>query len=288
MSSDGGATVSADGGTTVSSDGGATVNSDAGAAADTAAPQTSTDCGDGVCGIDESSAFCPKDCDSGASALSYCIAEKCVAEVQACLTDLSCQKILICIATGTKVATCLQNSEITGQNSSAIRSALLKCGNLACFGYQAPFSQCGDGVCSVGEKKACQKDCKPPKVPVCGDSFCQSATETRENCPLDCWDGPAFKSCFETKCPGPAADCKILLGCSESLACAAACSSNVCVDACRSQASYAWLYGGPLGICPFQKGCLKPSISSSGIKDVLCGDGICSPSESKTSCSEDC
>ena len=246
-------------------------------------------CGDGVCDGAESAAFCPQDCDPGAALINYCYAKECPEQLQACLADTQCPSFLVCSATGEKASTCLQQTKPAVGGTTDATLELVQCGNLACFGFAGPApGQCGDGVCSVGEKKDCQKDCKPPEVAACGDSFCQSPSETRDSCPEDCWDGPGFQSCMETKCPGPLAQCNKVNACAKSLACAAQCTSNVCVTACIQRSPAAWSYAGPIGSCPFQKGCFAPDISSSGIKDVLCGDGICSEGESNAFCSKDC
>ncbi|MBP46898.1 MAG: hypothetical protein CMH53_03085, partial [Myxococcales bacterium] len=197
-------------------------------------------CGDSLCASNETAQSCPADCDPGAAALSYCFAEKCVPELAACEDEEQCTKLLVCIATGEAASKCRNFSKLEGQNFSDTALALLKCGSLACYGYAGPpAGSCGDGVCSVGEKKQCQQDCDPPATPVCGDSFCQVATENRANCPEDCFDGKSFQSCFEQLCPGPAADCAILPGCIDSLKCSGACTSNVCAAKCVASISIA-------------------------------------------------
>ena len=113
-------------------------------------PGDATQCGDGVCSNEESSATCPADCE----------------------------------------ATCGDGVCAVGENADLCpEDCPLSCGDGVCAEGETALNcsadcgqPCGDGTCSDEETAAsCPEDCGP----VCGDGLCE-ADESTEDCPEDC------------------------------------------------------------------------------------------------------
>lgn len=146
-----------------------------------------------------------------------------------------------------------------------------------------PINDCGDGICATGESSEnCPIDCVKKsswfndnsssysaQIVTCGDNKCDPAAgENSANCPADCTSGSL---CGNAMCePGE-----------NSTSCPSDCAqSSPCVvgSQCTLNSDCGNTNGIAIGNCD-RGACLCPS---------ACGDGICSPSETATSCSSDC
>ena len=117
---------------------------------------------------------------------------------------------------------------------------------------------------------------------LCGDGTCDPA-ESVASCPLDCKSngGSGTKGCLENKCKSEFAVClSSSAPCKAFVACASACSSLGCVQACVQKG------GEPDQVTKFVLQC--GSKQQCFTQKPTCGDGTCDPTESAQTCPKDC
>ncbi|WP_434423478.1 FG-GAP repeat domain-containing protein [Nannocystis pusilla] len=142
------------------------------------------------------------------------------------------------------------------------------CGNGTCDDNETPANcpeDCGpnpcdnDGACEPPENaENCPDDCDYDGV--CGDDICQNPPETPENCPDDC---------------GP---------CDNDGACEPPEDAMNCPDDC----DYDGVCGDDICQNPPENGSNCPQDCGGDPTEGSCGNGVCDPSETVTSCPEDC
>ena len=144
-----------------------------------------------------------------------------------------------------------------------------------CAGNPCEACVCADDpyCCNTAWDSKCAGECKTCNAGKCGDGVC-AAPETCSSCTQDCGScAPAPAVCGDGKCdtaencgtcPGDCGKCG-------NFACVCATDSYCCTTSfdgsCQTQC--AKCAGGP---CP----------------KTTCGDGVCAPAETCTSCSKDC
>lgn len=280
-------------------------------------------CGDGACGDGENCSGCPKDCgtckecgdakcDAATENCGSCPADcgpcvpappECAAKTTPGCPGCACEK---CVCDDDKYC-----CDTAWDNQCVAECTAAKCGGKC----PAAVTWCGDGKCSAGETNAkCPQDC--PKASVCGDGSCAGnetcatcagdcgfcaggaavsgcgngkcdATEHCGVCPKDC--GVCLTDCAPTAakstpgCPGCACEQEV---CAKDPFCCKNAWDNLCVAACQE------LSGGK---CPKQlcgdTVCSGTETCESCLKDCgacACGDGKCQSSESDVSCPADC
>ncbi len=136
---------------------------------------------------------------------------------------------------------------------------------------------CGDELCTPPENPdTCPDDCPPG--PICGDGECVPP-ETLATCPDDCEDHVEPTGCTEdADCEGdPPCPADATLGC----VCVPGPTGGACVPACEADEDCPEIPG-------VEKICLPQGFCSVSETDPVCGDGICTGSETKETCPKDC
>ncbi len=128
--------------------------------------------------------------------------------------------------------------------------------------------RCGDNICTVPFENLqnCARDCH-----VCGDTICSSPYEDSMNCPIDCPPPLAGPSCGDGVCNVPAED---------SFSCPQDCPPTP-PPMCTSAAQ-----------CNDANPCTADTCASGTCMNTLfapcCGNVVCEPGETYSSCSSDC
>ncbi len=215
-------------------------------------------CGDGVCQADnEDPETCPEDCKlKSGDAMIACAKENCPKDLDVCLSDPSCAKIISCMG-GCKELDCYQACV---QNAGAGGQAFAGLGQcIAVEGCLIDGVLCGNGVCEDGETKA--------------------------NCIDDCGGtDPDPISCVQNNCPKQLDQCLAQPACAQATECFLACDDDACFEKCLQKVPpEAFKTFGPLMNCAQQAGC-----TGDPQPGPVCGDGMCQPGESPMNCPEDC
>ncbi|MFH1529682.1 MAG: hypothetical protein ABIK09_02985 [Pseudomonadota bacterium] len=279
-----------------------------------ACPQDCGDCcGNGLCepGYGEDSCSCPVECpddplscspcNCGGSGGSCSCAPSCVATGNCCADS--------CDACGVCVPEC-GDGQCNGKENSCSCPAdcpddpstcsLCECGGSG--------GTCGCGPDCVDAGNCCVNACLLCGVcpPTCGDGVC-NGDETSCDCPLDCPDDPY--ACSPCECDGSGGVCD----CSEACILAGTCCPDSCdtcgycpptcgefgceVDKGETLCSCAEDCGDPCAgiecdadpVCGFGCGtCAVDEYCDAGACLLLCGNGLCDPSETLCTCPLDC
>jgi hypothetical protein len=255
-------------------------------------------CGDGTCSGNETCNGCPKDCGTCAT----CGDGNCDAKIENCAScqgdcgecklatgpECNAKSTPGCPGCACEADVCKQDDYCCDTAWDSICVGLCTdfggpmctkpdaCGDNDCGENEYPSTcpqdcgdpvGCGDGKCSASEScSSCALDCgvcPAADQPVCGNNKCDT-TEHCGTCPKDCSvcssDCSALTSKSTPGCPGCACEAEV---CKADAYCCNTAWDSLCVSACSKSAQMA---------CP---------------KNV-CGDGVCSGTESCESCSKDC
>ncbi len=217
-------------------------------------------CGDGVCA---SESDCDDDC------FPDCWTSSCGLRQALCVLSPTCLELKTCIWSCPTVD-CIDRCK-----SKADAEALSDFERYFSCGVSAGCDvvECGDGRCQPGE--SCDEDCQQPSscygrcdftfdngkpcqcdvkcaenndccddyrelcdssAVVCGDSVCDSPTETVATCTFDC--GDATDQCLAGPCKNALSECYTTAGCPLLRSCLASCSGDLgCTSQCFSQAT---------------------------------------------------
>ena len=255
-------------------------------------------CGDSVCSEGESCATCAKDCGSCAT----CGDKTCDAKFENCQTcpgDCgACPKECVvnndaggCSGCACEACVIAKDSfcKDTAWDSTCIGECTNDCQGPKCADLIKPF--CGDGVCDTVTNSEsgtnCPNDC--PGATKCGDGVCDPGGETCSGCSLDCGICPgATPSCGDGTCNGKEhcgscpQDCGV---------CGKMCVANV-GPTCNGCSCEATVCASDSYCCKsaWDSTCVSECATASGDKcpKVTCGDGVCSGSETCSSCKGDC
>lgn len=258
-------------------------------------------CGDGMCGNGETCTGCPGDC----GACTTCgdkTCDKATENCGSCAADCGpCPPLPPectpkdtpkCPGCACEACVCAMDSFCckNAWDSTCVDECSTQCKGPAC---PEPVTWCGDGDCNGSETgKTCPADCGISSP--CGDGWCYKS-ETCTSCPLDCGScagAAATPTCGNGKCDANehcgtcpkdcgtcATDCSNPSKQSSTPTCGGcACEEAVCKGdpfCCKT----AWD-----SLCVSE--CMQ-ALGSKCPKD-LCGDGVCSGSESCDSCGKDC
>ena len=255
-------------------------------------------CGDGTCSPGETCNGCPKDCgacpecgngtcDPKTENCASCVADcgeckiatgpECTAKTTPGCKDCACEAAVCkmdsyCCQTAWDSACVQECTEVGGPMCTKPDA----CGDNDCGDTEDAKTcpqdcgdavGCGDGKCATTETcSGCPLDCgvcPATALPVCGNGKCDT-TEHCGTCPKDCGvcstDCSAMTSKNTPGCPGCACEAEV---CKQDSYCCSTAWDGICVSACMKLGQLA---------CP---------------KDT-CGDGICSGTETCTSCGKDC
>jgi hypothetical protein len=244
-------------------------------------------CGDGLCTAGETCVACPADCGECVCGDGVCGAGECATCEADCPGGCACPHDM-CV-TGEKldptcepcvVMVCAADSYCcdTYWDGLCVSEVTSICGK------DCP-TVCGDGICAGSESSmTCPEDCGP--VPeFCGDSAC-SASENCATCPADCGacvcgDG----TCSPGECATCTADCPA--GC--------ICPHEVCTTGDALDTGCSTCVKDICAVDPYCCASYWDSLCVSEAETVcgkdcpdVCGDGICSPSETCETCMLDC
>ena len=173
----------------------------------TLCPEDCGPCGDGICGVHETTAdgtTCPKDCntacgngvcESGESAF------KCIVDCGGCGDNFCGLNESAASCPGDCASAC--GDGVCAADEGATKCAVdcqPPCGDGLCVQGESMYAcpvdcpVCLDGVCGQGESETCASDC----TPVCGNGTCQGG-EDADLCPVDCgWCGDGTCGVGET------------------------------------------------------------------------------------------
>ena len=238
--------------------------------ADCGSASTET-CGNGFCGSSETAVSCPADCGVATGCGSRVTQATCTTAPgctwyvpPAAGTAAGAGSCVIAGSTGSTTGTCSTQASTCLTQATCTAAAYFWCASTnSCYATQAT------NPCSTS-------------VGVCGDHICQS-NETVALCPADCSTAAGCASnltqsgCTGAGCTWYAALGYCILPGSNTGTCATQASLCTTQSACTS-AAYFW--------CPSTNLCYTSQASNPC--SAVCGDHICSSTETPSSCSADC
>ncbi len=245
-------------------------------------------CGDGVCSdaIGEGPSTCPEDCHCGDGTCAPLEGENTLT----CLADCHCGDGECSAGRGEDAATCPRDC---------------LCGDGICEpdkGESAALCPdeclCGNGICNkdAGETAtSCPGDCR------CGDFWCESPVEDATSCPEDCCrcgNCSCESACGEDESSCPT-DCAYACGDFESADCEHLLSTlfvlghpagkDCRMDVCQCRAKDGAVIGSGCGDgCCMGFPCGEDPVTCPEDCRAPCGDEVCDPSESVSTCPGDC